>query len=72
MVWHPQGMETFVVRAWRPAADEAAPPEGGGALRGVVEHVATGATIPFRDAEQLVAFLLGGGDGDRSAVRAAG
>jgi hypothetical protein len=65
-------METFVVRAWRPAADEAAPPEGGGALRGVVEHVATGATIPFLEAEQLVAFLLCDGDGDRSAVRAAG
>ena len=70
-VWHPPGMETFVVRAWRPAADEAASAEGGGALRGVVEHVATGATIPFRDAEQLVAFLQGGGV-EESAVRAAG
>jgi hypothetical protein len=70
-VWHPPGMETFVVRAWRPAADEPASSEGGGALRGVVEHVATGATIPFRDAEQLVAFLQGGG-AEGSAVRAAG
>ncbi|HET8621609.1 MAG TPA: hypothetical protein VFM27_21750 [Acidimicrobiales bacterium] len=68
-------METFVVRAWRPAADEPSPHhEGGslradGSLRGVVEHVATGASIAFRDADQLVAFLIGG---EESAGRAAG
>ena len=58
-------METFVVRAWRPRADEALPHDDDDrSLRGVVEHVATGASIPFRDADQLVAFLLGGDEGD--------
>lgn len=57
-------METFVVRAWRPRADEALPHDDDRSLRGVVEHVATGASIPFRDADQLVAFLLRGDDGD--------
>ena len=57
-------METFVVRAWRPRADEALPHDDDRSLRGVVEHVATGASIPFRDADQLVAFLLGGDEGD--------
>jgi hypothetical protein len=68
-------METFVVRAWRPAADQPSPHEGDGSLRadgslrGVVEHVSTGASIAFRDADQLVAFLIGG---EESAERAAG
>jgi hypothetical protein len=68
-------METFVVRAWRPAADGPSPHEesgslrADGSLRGVVEHVATGASIAFRDADQLVAFLIGG---EESAERAAG
>ena len=56
MVWHPPGMETFVVRAWRPAADEGLPSDAD-ALRGVVEHVGSGTTMPFRDVDQLVAFI---------------
>jgi hypothetical protein len=48
-------VETFVVRAWRED------PDGGSAsddsLRGVVEHVATGASTPFHDADQLLEFL---------------
>jgi hypothetical protein len=56
-------METFVVRAWRPAADESLPSDAD-ALRGVVEHVGSGTTMPFRDVDQLVAFMLGGGADD--------
>jgi hypothetical protein len=56
-------METFVVRAWRAAAhvrpdvDDAAH-----ALRGVVEHIGSGDSIPFRDADELVQFLVGQAD----------
>ncbi|HKY68912.1 MAG TPA: hypothetical protein VJM49_21160 [Acidimicrobiales bacterium] len=53
-------METFVVRAWRGEPD--GDPTADGPLRGVVEHVATGASTPFRDAEQLLAFLRSGPD----------
>ena len=52
-----------MVRAWRPAADEGLPSDAD-ALRGVVEHVGSGTTMPFRDADQLVAFMLGGGAED--------
>ena len=55
-------METFVVRAWRDDPDGA--PATDGSLRGVVEHVATGASTPFTDAEQLLSFLRSSpGDG---------
>ena len=43
------------MRAWREDPDGA--PETDGSLRGVVEHVATGASTPFSDAEQLLSFL---------------
>jgi hypothetical protein len=52
-------METFVVRAWRAATeartdvDDVDP-----GLRGVVEHIGSGDTIPFRDANELVRFLV--------------
>ena len=49
------GVETFVVRAWREDPDDE--PTTDDSLRGVVEHVATGASTPFRDAEQLLLFL---------------
>ncbi len=52
-----------MVRAWRPAADEGLPSDAD-ALRGVVEHVGSGTTVPFRDVDQLVAFMLGGGPDD--------
>jgi hypothetical protein len=48
-------VETFVVRAWREDPD--GEPTADDSLRGVVEHVATGASTPFRDAEQLLRFL---------------
>jgi hypothetical protein len=50
-----QGVETFVVRAWRGDPDDE--PTTDDSLRGVVEHVATGASTPFRDADQLLEFL---------------
>lgn len=56
-------METFVVRAWR-AATESRPDvdDVDPGLRGVVEHIGSGDTIPFRDANELVRFLVGQAD----------
>jgi hypothetical protein len=58
-------VETFVVRAWRSAPDDEPLDD---TLRGVVEHVGTGASMPFRDVDQLISFLRsrpadGGPDG---------
>jgi hypothetical protein len=51
-------VETFVVRAWRSGADgDPATGDHDDALRGVVEHIGTGASMPFRDVDQLIAFL---------------
>ncbi len=54
-------METFVVRAWRSGGEAST---GDEVLRGIVEHVASGRTMPFHNVEQLVTFLrsLDGGD----------
>ena len=50
-------METFVLRVWVPEDDgaEASPP----GLRGVLEHVKSGRSVPFRDPAHLAALLLG-------------
>lgn len=56
-------METFVVRAWRAGTTTAGSMEDDGTLRGVVEHVGTGTSMPFGDAEQLIAFLRSPPDG---------
>ena len=54
-----------MVRAWRSDADGDPPTGEDDALRGVVEHVGTGATMPFRDVEQLISFIRAGpGDGE--------
>ena len=50
-------METFVVRMWVPA--EAEP--GQDALRGVVEHVASGRKLAFEGGRELLAFLATSG-----------
>ncbi|HEX6420345.1 MAG TPA: hypothetical protein VFZ77_17730 [Acidimicrobiales bacterium] len=50
-------METFVVRAWRSHAGEEPADDGDEDLRGVVEHVASGTSTPFRDVDQLITFL---------------
>lgn len=47
-------MQTFVVRVW-PQQPETG--EGPDALRGVVEHIATGRSERFRDDAELLAFL---------------
>jgi hypothetical protein len=53
-------METFVVRAWRAAADVRSDVDDAAhELRGVVEHIGSGDSIPFRDADELVQFLVG-------------
>jgi hypothetical protein len=58
-------VETFVVRAWRSDADGDPSTGEDDALRGVVEHVGTGATMPFRDVEQLISFIRARpGDGE--------
>ena len=46
-------METFLVQVWVPA-DELS---RGGALRGVVRHVATGTETPFHSEAQVVELL---------------
>ena len=54
-----------MVRAWRAGAEGEPSGDGDDTLRGVVEHVASGTSIPFRDADQLVTFLRsspGGGE----------
>jgi hypothetical protein len=56
-------METFVVRAWRSDATDGLS-TCDDTLRGVVEHVGTGTTMPFRDVEQLITFLRTRPDGD--------
>jgi hypothetical protein len=56
-------METFVVRAWRSDAEGASSTGDEGALRGVVEHVGSGTTVPFRDVDQLITFLRSRPDG---------
>jgi hypothetical protein len=46
-------MDTFVVRVWGPGADG----EEETSVRGVVEHIASGRSDRFRNAEELVSFL---------------
>jgi hypothetical protein len=46
-------MDTFVVRVWGPMADG----QEETSLRGVVEHIASGRSDRFRNAEELVSFL---------------
>jgi hypothetical protein len=56
-------METFVVRAWRAAAEVRTDVDDRDhSLRGVVEHIGSGDSIPFRDADELVRFLVGQAD----------
>jgi hypothetical protein len=52
-------VETFVVRAWRAAPDDMSHDDepADDTLRGVVEHVGSGASMPFRDVDQLISFL---------------
>ena len=45
---------TFVVRLWGPAEPTGDGPE---ALRGVVEHVQSGRSAPFGDADALLALV---------------
>lgn len=51
------GVETFVVRIWVPAGggDELS----AGALRGVLEHVASASSSTFAGGDELVDLLLG-------------
>ena len=56
--------QTFVVRVWEPPEPEWGP---AGALRGVVEHVQTGASAPFGSAAALLAFLQTAAEGDTSS-----
>lgn len=52
-------MEAFVVRIWSPAEDDGA--DGApSVLQGVVEHVRSARSRPFRDEEQLLRVLRTG------------
>jgi hypothetical protein len=56
-------METFVVRAWRAATEVRTDVDDGDhGLRGVVEHIGSGDSTPFRDANELVRFLVAQAD----------
>ena len=48
-------METFVVRVWRPGADEVGEPAA--PLTGVVEHIGTGRSNPFHGEQQLAEVI---------------
>jgi len=48
-------VETFVVRVWRPAADEVG--ETAAPLRGVVEHIGTGRSDPFQGTQRLAELI---------------
>lgn len=61
-------VETFVVRAWRAAPEVRTDVDDGDhSLRGVVEHIGSGDSIPFRDADELVRFLVGQADDEEVA-----
>jgi hypothetical protein len=56
--------QTFVVRLWEPPEPSWGTAEG---LRGVVEHIQSGESVAFGDADALLEFLRGtGGTGERS------
>ena len=48
-------METFVVRVWRPAAEEVDRPTT--PFTGVVEHVGTGRSDPFQGTQRLAELI---------------
>lgn len=50
--------QTFVVRLWEPPEPSWGTAQG---LRGVVEHIQSGESVAFGDAEALLAFLQGAG-----------
>lgn len=47
-------METYVVQLWISGREDE---PGRGDLRGFVEHVPSGRRTPFRDSDELLAFL---------------
>ncbi len=52
-----------MVRAWRAATEVRTDVDDSDhGLRGVVEHIGSGDSIPFRDANELVRFLVGQAD----------
>lgn len=52
-----------MVRAWRAAAEVRGDVDDRDhRLRGVVEHIGSGDSTPFRDADELVRFLVGQAD----------
>ena len=59
-------MESYIVRVWVPPDDDA---ELAGGLRGLVQHLSTGATRTFRTPEELLAALAApeGSDGPTDA-----
>ncbi|WP_344311812.1 hypothetical protein [Fodinicola feengrottensis] len=60
-------MQTFVVRLWRPPEGPNTDPAGG--LRGVVEHVPSGAESSFTSEAALLDFVRGCLNPNESARR---
>jgi hypothetical protein len=60
------GVETFVVRVWRPAQGETGAREP--SLHGVIERAGDAHPRPFRDAEELLGALRAA-DGTTAQVR---
>lgn len=57
-------MKTFVVRVWAPA-DDAPSEQHDKALRGKVEDVASGRSVPFRNETELTGLIHSFMDGAR-------
>ena len=53
-------MKTFVVRVWTPTE----PIDDGQTLRGLVERIGSGGSVPFAGERELLAFLRQDGPAD--------
>ncbi len=56
-------METFVVRVWKPGAEDR--PEG---LRGTATHLGSGVSVVYTEPEALIRFLAGEEQGLRQTT----
>ncbi len=54
-------METFVLRVWMPAGREGGlSGDGPVTLQGVLEHIGSGRTLPFKGSDQLLDLVRNG------------
>lgn len=51
-------MQTFILRIWVPAVlEDESSTEPSSGLRGVLDHIGSGRSIPFRNAAELVGLV---------------